>query len=254
MTDWAGLRDAYGPAADIPALLASAEAQDADDGEAWNDLYGRLFHQGTVYSASYAAIPALAAMTSRHQPAGNMAPLHLAAAIIASTDGPEDSATVRRRYEDDLLVLRAAAERNLRFARDDADFVYGLEALMAFEDGGDLDDHGEGNGPDPSCMIKRRRAGPVASPQGRGEGVRRRPHRAPPSAATSVAGVGALWCRYKNGRVDSSEVFRADATHAGVVARLLFDFNTEFGTPGRGPSCSRRGSPGCSNETTWSSC
>lgn len=31
--------------------------------------------------------------------------------------------------------------------------------------------------------------------------------------------------------MSSPEVFRADATHAGVVARLLFDFNTEFDTP-----------------------
>jgi ribosomal protein S18 acetylase RimI-like enzyme len=31
--------------------------------------------------------------------------------------------------------------------------------------------------------------------------------------------------------MSSPEVFRADATHAGAVARLLFDFNTEFDTP-----------------------
>jgi ribosomal protein S18 acetylase RimI-like enzyme len=34
--------------------------------------------------------------------------------------------------------------------------------------------------------------------------------------------------------VSSPRVFRADAAHAGVVARLLFDFNTEFDTPGPG--------------------
>jgi GNAT superfamily N-acetyltransferase len=34
--------------------------------------------------------------------------------------------------------------------------------------------------------------------------------------------------------VSSPGVFRADSTHAGVVARLLFDFNTEFDTPGPG--------------------
>jgi len=32
--------------------------------------------------------------------------------------------------------------------------------------------------------------------------------------------------------MSTPEVFRADATHAGTVARLLFDFNTEFDTPG----------------------
>jgi len=38
----------------------------------------------------------------------------------------------------------------------------------------------------------------------------------------------------ENALVSSPEVFRADATHAGAVARLLFDFNTEFDTPGPG--------------------
>jgi GNAT superfamily N-acetyltransferase len=34
------------------------------------------------------------------------------------------------------------------------------------------------------------------------------------------------------GGVRHLKVFRADATHAEAVARLLFDFNTEFDTPG----------------------
>jgi ribosomal protein S18 acetylase RimI-like enzyme len=34
--------------------------------------------------------------------------------------------------------------------------------------------------------------------------------------------------------VNSPGVFRADAGHAGVVACLLFDFNTEFDAPGPG--------------------
>ena len=34
--------------------------------------------------------------------------------------------------------------------------------------------------------------------------------------------------------MSSPGVFRADATHAGAVARLLFDFNTEFDTTGPG--------------------
>jgi GNAT superfamily N-acetyltransferase len=41
-------------------------------------------------------------------------------------------------------------------------------------------------------------------------------------------------CPSENGVVSSTEVFRADASHAGVVARLLFDFNMEFDTPGPG--------------------
>jgi hypothetical protein len=136
MTDWASLRDAYGSAEQVPALLAAAERAGTDEGGPWDDLWGRLCHQGTVYSASYAALPALARMSRRPARSGYVEALHLAAAIIASNDGPEDSTSVRRRYENELAGLRAVAAVNLQHATDDADFVYGLEALMAFDNGG----------------------------------------------------------------------------------------------------------------------
>jgi len=105
-------------------------------GYPWDDLWSRLCHQGTVYGASYAALPALAAMGRQHPPTGYIAALHLAAGIIASTDGPEDSASVRQRYAYEVADLLAVAVRSLPHAKDDADFVWGLQALMAFEDGG----------------------------------------------------------------------------------------------------------------------
>jgi hypothetical protein len=43
---------------------------------------------------------------------------------------------MRRRYQRELSDLQAVAARNLPHATDDIEFVYGLEALMAFEDGG----------------------------------------------------------------------------------------------------------------------
>jgi hypothetical protein len=136
MTDWARLRHAYGSAEDVPALLAEAEAVSGDDASVWDDLWGRLCHQGSVYTASYAALPALAAMAAQRAPAGYVVPLHLAAAIIASNDGADEATAVRRRYEDELGVLREVAERNLAHADGDVEFVYGLQALMAFEDRG----------------------------------------------------------------------------------------------------------------------
>lgn len=51
--DWAALNHAYGSAADVPDLIrAYANGQDDHD-----LLYGRLCHQGTVYSATAAAVP-----------------------------------------------------------------------------------------------------------------------------------------------------------------------------------------------------
>jgi hypothetical protein len=136
MTEWASLQDAYGSAEQVPILLTAAAATGTDEDDSWGDLWSHLCHQGTVYSASYAALPALAEMSLRHEPSGYVAALHLAASIIASNDGPEDSAVVRLRYEHELTGLRAVAARNLQHAKDDIEFVYGLQALMAFENGG----------------------------------------------------------------------------------------------------------------------
>ena len=136
MTDWASLQDGYGSAEHVTALLAAANDAGTDQGGVWDDLWGRLCHQGTVHSASYAALPALTKMSLQHAASGYVAALHLAAAIIASNDGPGDSASVRQRYENEIAELRTVAARNLQHAKDDIEFVYGLQALMAFEDGG----------------------------------------------------------------------------------------------------------------------
>jgi hypothetical protein len=132
MTDWGALQHAYGSAEDIPALLASAAETRETTGKVWDDLWSRLCHQGTVYSASRAALPALAAMASSREPAGYQAPLHLAAAIVASRDGQQE-ADVRREYATDIATMRDLAERNLGHHDGFVDFVYGLQALMAFE-------------------------------------------------------------------------------------------------------------------------
>jgi hypothetical protein len=75
-------------------------------------------------------------MTVRRAPAGYVAPLHLAAAVVASNDGPDEATAVCRRYQNELRVLRDVAERNLAHADGDTEFVYGLHSLMAFEDRG----------------------------------------------------------------------------------------------------------------------
>jgi hypothetical protein len=133
--DWAAIRDVYGPATEVPDLLRRAEAS-GDASELWNELWGRLCHQGTVSPASYAALPLLLGIAERHPGSRYLAALHLAGAIVASTDGPRDNATVRRENVSTIERLRAVALRNLDEAESDADFVYGLEALLAFEDRG----------------------------------------------------------------------------------------------------------------------
>ena len=58
--DWAGLRDAYGPATDIPALLRAFVSVDPGDREFADQLLCQtLWHQGNVYSATAEAVPFL---------------------------------------------------------------------------------------------------------------------------------------------------------------------------------------------------
>lgn len=59
---WHELQDAYGAASDIPQLLRQLEAfppQGRHDSEPYASLWSSLCHQGSVYPASYAAVPHL---------------------------------------------------------------------------------------------------------------------------------------------------------------------------------------------------
>ncbi|MGW7312380.1 hypothetical protein [Streptomyces sp. NPDC054854] len=59
--DWAELEHAYGRADDVPDLLRAAGSADARvREEASDELHSSLCHQGTVYSATAAAVPFLA--------------------------------------------------------------------------------------------------------------------------------------------------------------------------------------------------
>ena len=58
---WAGLTHAYGSASDVPALIRSLVAPDADErSKALQGLFSAIYHQGTVYRASAPAVPFLA--------------------------------------------------------------------------------------------------------------------------------------------------------------------------------------------------
>ena len=54
--DWARLEHAYGPATDVPEMLREL-AGEADASHAFDQLFSSLNHQGSVYSATSAAIP-----------------------------------------------------------------------------------------------------------------------------------------------------------------------------------------------------
>lgn len=58
--DWASMEHAYGPADDVPALLAGLASADAAERErALDGMYGAVHHQGDVYACTLACIPFL---------------------------------------------------------------------------------------------------------------------------------------------------------------------------------------------------
>lgn len=139
MTDWSALQHAYGPAGDVPGLLAAATAGGPEAARAWEDLWGCLCHQGTVYSASYPAIPYLAEAALRTDPAPYSNALHLAATIMGSDDtpGPDDASRARRRHARELADLEQRALQTLALSQlhdDPTSFIYLLQAVLAFRD------------------------------------------------------------------------------------------------------------------------
>ena len=128
MTDWRTLNHAYGNAADVAGLLEQLSPE--PEASVWEELWSRLCHQGTVYSASFAALPALADAAERWNPKERAMVLALAASILASEDlsggvrddlfRPDES--VVRRFQ------RACRESLAETGLSKSDFIYILQA------------------------------------------------------------------------------------------------------------------------------
>jgi hypothetical protein len=71
---WADLSHAYGPAEDVPGLLRAIASGDAEAAKsAAHELYGNIWHQGTVYEATSHAVPFLARMAAAGVASGDLA-------------------------------------------------------------------------------------------------------------------------------------------------------------------------------------
>lgn len=88
MLNWSQVLDVDGPAGDIPGLLEVAATESSWDAPVWEELWGRLCHQGSVVPASYAAVPGLCDIARARPEVATDPALFLAAAILASVDGP----------------------------------------------------------------------------------------------------------------------------------------------------------------------
>jgi len=130
--DWANLLHAYGAAEDVPGLLDQL-SPDSKNG-VWNELWSRLCHQGSVYSASFATLPFLATAMRRWKPVERAHGLALAGAIVASDDveGPRDEFMADKGPV--LAELRTLGTETLA-ASDlpELDFIYVAQAVLALE-------------------------------------------------------------------------------------------------------------------------
>ncbi|MFC8794142.1 hypothetical protein [Streptomyces cinereoruber] len=131
MTDWSRLSHAYGSAEDIPALLTRVAA--GPEPELWNDLWSALCHQGSVYPASFAALPRLAHMAGDEDRVRAVNALNLAGAIMAGAGQPHGAGDVRTRYAPEIATLLASVNRHLRTAADRTEYIDLLESMLGFE-------------------------------------------------------------------------------------------------------------------------
>jgi hypothetical protein len=124
--DWSRLKHAYGSASDLPRLFD--EIGDPELAEvAWEELWASLYHQGSVYTASFAALPVLTDIATGRKPSGR---------IVVEEQQLHKPGYVQARFLAAIKELHRLTQ-NIVMARpfegDADDFLYWLEHLLAFE-------------------------------------------------------------------------------------------------------------------------
>ncbi|MFJ1969790.1 hypothetical protein ACIO93_14075 [Streptomyces sp. NPDC087903] len=127
---WHELTHAYGSAEDTPLLFARLGG--TEDDAVWSELWGSLCHQGSVYDASWAAMPVLADIATGRAPGEPIQAVTMAGLILTDPDPAR-----RERYTREIGELLTVA-RALLTAPDEEPsvHVYLQMAVLAFEDGG----------------------------------------------------------------------------------------------------------------------
>lgn len=132
MTDWTNLQHAYGPASDVPALLDQLSPDPESD--IWGEVWMRICHQGTVYSASFPVLPFLADAASKWSPDARIMPLFLASSILISNDVLGDRTSFMRGLEGTVeRLLQIALETLPAKGLSQTDLIYLLQATLAFQ-------------------------------------------------------------------------------------------------------------------------
>jgi hypothetical protein len=138
--DWSNLHHAFGSAADVPGLLRAVAGTDriASEG-ALSELFGTVWHQGTVYEASAYAVPFLARI-ARQAPL-SQSDRSMIVALLGGIAGGWSYIEVHRRSLPEAFgamdeVNRAREMSHVAAARA----AVGREAPALFADLGNQDD------------------------------------------------------------------------------------------------------------------
>ncbi|MFD8309091.1 hypothetical protein ACFV29_43295 [Streptomyces sp. NPDC059690] len=135
--DWSRLKHAYGSASDLPRLFDEIGDPDPDLTEvAWEELWASLYHQGSVYEASFAALPVLADIATGRKPGSRWQALGLAGRIVVEEQQLHEPGYVQGRYPSAINELHQLTQNQVMvrpFEGDEDDFLYWLEHLLAFE-------------------------------------------------------------------------------------------------------------------------
>lgn len=113
--DWQALQGAYGDGAEAGALLAAL--MDPQHQQDWNDAWSHLCHQGTVYTASHAALPVLLAIARQSGRSDRDDALLLAGAIVAGSEVGDPGLVA---HGDVIQALRSKVQQRLQGSGKDA--------------------------------------------------------------------------------------------------------------------------------------
>ncbi len=140
---WGELRQAYGPADGIPEILRTLERGDSVSGGAedvWDDIWSSLCHQGTVYTASYAAVPHIVRIGAAVPLADQNKFWAFVGAVAVSTDAAPVPEFLRPAYEEAVQRAELHALDCFRPGIDEESAwwlliaVAGLRRLTSIED------------------------------------------------------------------------------------------------------------------------
>lgn len=135
MTDWAALHHAYGCADDIPGMLA--RYTHGDGTSVSDDLWSRLYHQQSVYPASFAALAPIAEISAglAASDRGRRDLLGLGGCIVAAAK--PHGIDVISDHPAEVTALSALNWETLHSGLGRYDFTYTLQAAAAFEGASD---------------------------------------------------------------------------------------------------------------------